>query len=231
MMRRGAIKVSGAVGALPAWIDYAKGMMEVLKYRDQIDELDLSIVKRGEWPIKYPANASSIGVDLARGIVFSSDNAGEEVFATTNIDKTGESFENEFAIGSTVRSIIRVPGDGRGNVARLYSPFNFKAELKDTSTPAAPARVEVTDKPGVSPDTVSDTANSQLLPGLRPGEVPGESQEVLDDDGRIIRSEKDSSKSPVTGTSPPGDDSGIDVNGQAKPDSDKAQKPENGDLW
>jgi membrane peptidoglycan carboxypeptidase len=231
MMRRGAIKVSGAVGALPAWIDYAKGMMEVLKYRDQLDELDLSIVKRGEWPIKYPANASSIGVDLARGIVFSSDNAGEEVFATTNIDKTGESFENEFAIGSTVRSIIRVPGDGRGNVARLYSPFNFKAELKDSSMPAAPARVEVTDKPGVSPDTVSDTANSQLLPGLRPGEVPGESQEVLDDDGRIIRSEKDTSKSPATGTSPPGDDSGIDVNGQAKPDSDKAQKPENGDLW
>jgi hypothetical protein len=54
---------------------------------------------------------------------------------------------------------------------------------------------------------------------------------VLDDDGRIIRGEKEASKGSATGASPAGDDSGVDVNGQAKPESDKSQKPENGDLW
>jgi membrane peptidoglycan carboxypeptidase len=230
MMRRGAIKVSGAVGALPAWIDHAKGMMEVLKYRDQIDDLDLSIVKRGEWPIKYPANASAIGVDLARGVVFSGEDGGDEVFATTNLDKTGESFENEFAIGNTVRSIIRVPGDGRGGVTRLYSPFNFKAELKDSAMPMS-ARVEVGDKPAVTPEATSGPANSQLLPGLRTGgDLAKETQEVLDDNGRVIKSEI----GPGPQDSPSGsqnDDPGVDVNGQSKPESDKTQKADSGDLW
>ena len=228
MMRRGAIKVSGAVGALPAWIDYAKGMMEIMKYRDSIDELDLSIVKRGEWPMKYPSNAASIGVDLARGIVFSNSETGDEVFATTNIDKTGESFENEFAIGTTVKSIIRVPGDGRGNVARLYSPFNFKAELKDSAQPAAPTPVEISEKSAASPDAGDGPANSQLLPGMKPSDLVKESQDVLDDEGRIIKGDQETRK-PEAGTS--SDDPGVDVNGQAKPEPEKSSKSDNGDLW
>jgi membrane peptidoglycan carboxypeptidase len=230
MMRRGAIKVSGAVGALPAWIDHAKGMMEVLKYRDQIDDLDLAVMKRGEWPMKHPANASSIGVDLARGVVFSGEDGGDEVFATTNLDKTGESFENEFAIGNTVRSIVRVPGDGRGGVARLYSPFNFKAELKDSAMPTS-ARVEVGDKPAVTPESTSGPANSQLLPGLRPGgDLAKETQEVLDDSGRVIKSENGQpTQDAATGSQ--NDDPGMDVNGQVKPETDKIQKADGSDLW
>lgn len=230
MMRRGAIKVSGAVGALPAWIDHAKGMMEVLKYRDQVDDLDLSIVKRGEWPIKYPASAASIGVDLARGVIFSGEDSSDEVFGTTNLDKTGESFENEFAIGSTVRGIIRVPSDGRGNVARLYSPFNFRPELKESSMPLTPARIESGDKPVVSSDAVSGPANSQLLPGLKTnGDLARETQEVLDDEGRVIKGEVDQTRQ---NPSPSGvDDTSLDVNGQLKNDSDKGSKSESGDLW
>lgn len=232
MMRRGAIKVSGAIGALPTWIEYAKGMMDIMKYKDQIDDLDISIVKRGEWPIKYGSKSVGFGVDLARGIVFSGGDGGDEVFATTNIDKTGESFENEFAVGNTVRSIIRVPGDGKGGVARLYSPFNFKAELKDSAMPAAPTKIEVSDKSTLTPDSGETPANAQLLPGLKPGELAKEPQDVLDDDGRVIKGEETAAgKAPGASAPSATDDPQMDVNGQSKSEADKQSKPDNGDLW
>ena len=232
MMRRGAIKVSGAIGALPTWIEYAKGMMDIMKYKDQLDDLDISIVKRGEWPIKYGSKAVGFGVDLARGIVFSGGDGGDEVFATTNIDKTGESFENEFAVGNTVRSIIRVPGDGKGGVARLYSPFNFKAELKDSAMPAAPTKIEVSDKSTLTPDSGETPANAQLLPGLKPGELAKEPQDVLDDDGRVIKGEETAAgKAPGASAPSATDDPQMDVNGQSKSEADKQSKPDNGDLW
>ena len=231
MMRRGAIKVSGAIGALPTWIEYAKGMMDTMKYRDQIDELDLSIAKRGEWPFKYDARNVGLGVDLARGIVFSGGEAGEEVFATTNIEKTGEQFENEFAVGNTVKSVIRVPGDGKGGVTRLYSPFNFKAELKDSAMPVAPTKVEVTDKSALTPDTNETPANAALLPGVKPGELAKEPQDILDDDGRVIKGDAPDPTKKVESAPVTHDDPGVDVNGQAKPESEKSAKPENGDLW
>jgi membrane peptidoglycan carboxypeptidase len=232
MMRRGAIKVSGDIGALPTWIEYAKGMRDIMKYKDQIDDLDISIVKRGEWPIKYGSKSVGFGVDLARGIVFSGGDGGDEVFATTNIDKTGESFENEFAVGNTVRSIIRVPGDGKGGVARLYSPFNFKAELKDSAMPAAPTKIEVSDKSTLTPDSGETPANAQLLPGLKPGELAKEPQDVLDDDGRVIKGEETAAgKAPGASAPSATDDPQMDVNGQSKSEADKQSKPDNGDLW
>ena len=230
MMRRGAIKVSGGIGALPAWIEYAKGMIDIMKYREQLDELDLAVVKRGEWPIKYDQKAAAINVDLPRGVVFSSNEGGDEIFATTNIDKTGESFENEFAIGNTVRGVIRVPGDGKGGVARLYSPFNFKAELKDTAMPAAPTKVEVSDKSNVTPDQGEGTANSQLLPGLKPNELAKQPEDILDDDGRVIKGE-DTELKKGNASSGSSEESGRDVNGQMKSDTEKQGKPDNGDLW
>ncbi len=230
MMRRGAIKVSGAIGALPAWIEYAKGMIDIMKYRDQLDELDINVVKRGEWPIKYDNKAAALNVDLPRGIVFSGNENGDEVFATTNIDKTGESFENEFAVGNTVRGIIRVPGDGKGGVARLYSPFNFKAELKDSALPAAPTKVEVSDKANVSQDQGEGPANAQLLPGLKPNELSKQSDDVLDDEGRVIKGEDNESKTGRAANGAP-DEGARDGGGQMKTDTDGQGKPDNGDLW
>lgn len=230
MMRRGAIKVGGSMGALPTWIEYAKGMMEVMKYRDQVDELDLSIVKRGEWPIKYDSKTLGLDVDLARGVVFNGSQSGDEVFGTTNMDKTGESFDNEFAVGNTVRAIIRVPGDGKGGVSRLYSPFNFKPDMKATSQ--AVIGVEVIDKTPSNLDSGTAPANAQLLPGLKPGDLNKEAGEILDDDGRLINGEK--AKLPIEkGVVPPQnpDESAVDVNGQAKPEPEKSPKSENGDLW
>jgi membrane peptidoglycan carboxypeptidase len=230
MMRRGAIKVSGAIGALPAWIEYAKGMIDIMKYRDQLDELDINVVKRGEWPMKYDNKTAALNVDLPRGIIFSGNENGDEVFATTNIDKTGESFENEFAVGNTVRGIIRVPGDGKGGVARLYSPFNFKAELKDSALPAAPTKVEVSDKANVSQDQGEGPANAQLLPGLKPNELSKQSDDVLDDEGRVIKGEDNESK---TGRAANGasDEGARDGGGQMKTDTDGQGKADNGDLW
>jgi penicillin-binding protein 1A len=231
MMRRGAVKVSGAVGALPAWIDYAKGMMEVMKYRDQVDDLDLSIIKRGEWPFKYPSGASGLTVDLPRGIVFSGADSGDEIFATTNLDKTGETLENEFAIGSTVRSVIRVPSDGRGGVTRLYSPFNFKPELKDMGSPVPLTRVEVIQKQVVSEQDAAGDANLQLLPGLKPGgDLVEETQEILDDEGRVIKDDKVQA-SQTGAPSSQKNNPGSGVNSQPKTGVDNMQNGEGSDLW
>jgi penicillin-binding protein 1A len=230
MMRRGAIKVGGSMGALPTWIEYAKGMMDVMKYRDQIDELDLSIVKRGEWPIKYDNSTLGLDVDLARGLVFTGGQGGDEVFGTTNMEKTGESFDNEFAVGNTVRAVVRVPGDGKGGVSRLYSPFNFKPDMKDSSAPGR--GVEVIDKTAVLPESGAAPANAQLLPGIKPGELNKEAQDVLDDEGRVIKGEAvpPAAKKP-DGSPDVQDESAVDVNGQAKPEPEKSSKQENGELW
>jgi penicillin-binding protein 1A len=232
MMRRGAIKVSGAIGALPTWIDYAKGMIDTMKYRDLIDELDLSIVKRGEWPMKYDSRNINLGVDLARGVVFSGGDGGDEIFATTNIEKTGESFESEFAIGSTVRSVIRVPGDGRGGVARLYSPFNFKAELRELVTPAVPSKIEVSDKAATAPDIGTGPANAQLLPGVKPGELSKEPQDILDDEGRVIKGDDtNAAKKDDQAPASINDDPSVDVNGEQRPEQDRSGKRDPGDVW
>ncbi|MCX6126610.1 MAG: hypothetical protein NTV34_17900, partial [Proteobacteria bacterium] len=190
MMRRGGVKVSGGIGALPTWIEYAKGMMDILKYKDYVDELDISVAKRGEWPMKYDDKLSvPVAADLARGIVLSKPEGDGEVFETTNIAKTGETFFNEFAIGNTVKSVVRSPSDGRGGIGRFFSPFIFKAELKDSI--AVPImRVEVSGSPTVVPDS-EGAANSELLPGAKPADIKEHARdEVLDDDGRVIRSDE-----------------------------------------
>jgi hypothetical protein len=95
----------------------------------------------------------------------------------------------------------------------------------------ASARVEVGDKPTVTPESTSGPANSQLLPGLRPGgDLAKETQEVLDDNGRVIKNEKGQGAQDSTSGSQ-NDDPGVDVNGQSKPESDKNQKSDSGDLW
>jgi hypothetical protein len=237
MMRRGAIKVSGGIGALPAWIEYGKGMIDLLKYKDQVDELDISIVKRGEWPIKYDARLASLNVDLPRGIVFSGSEGGEEVFGTTNLDKTGESFENEFAVGNTVRGVIRAPGDGKGGVARFYSPFAFKPEMREAGTSSVSTQVEVLDKAASGPDQSEGPANAGLLPGLKPGELGREDDQVLDDDGRVIKGDELSAPGATPGTARPSTlPSGVitgpnDPRGPGKSDSEQTGGPDQGDLW
>ena len=203
MMRRGAIKISGGIGALPTWIGYAKGMIDLMKYKDYVDELDINVVKRGEWPMKYDEKLTvGISADLPRGVIYGSTESESEVFSTTNIEKTGETFENEFAVGNSVRALVHTVGDGKGGLGRLFSPFNFKAELKDSQV-MAPVAVDggPSGQPAALPDAEGN-ANSQLLPGAKPADMKTEAHdEVLDDDGKIIKGE-DTMKPP---TNPPGD--------------------------
>ncbi len=187
MMRRGAIKVSGAVGALPTWIDYAKAMIEELNYKDYLDDLDINVVKRREWPMKYDEKLSlTMNADIARGVLLTNADGDQEVFETTDISRTGESYSNEFAIGNTVKAPVRVPGDGRGGVARYFSPFRFNHDLQDSK------QVPLRDIVAGSQQTVlpesEQSANSQLLPGANAAELKGQqAQDILDDDGLIIK--------------------------------------------
>lgn len=189
MMRRGGVKISGGLGALPPWIEYAKGMIDLLNYKDYVDELDINVVKRAEWPFKYDDKlANPIGADLPRGVVLSQPDGEGEVFETTNIAKTGESFFNEFAVGNTVKVVVRAPSDGKGGIARFFSPFNFKPELKDSEAPPV-IKVEVSGQPTTLPDS-DGAANSELLPGAKAADIKDNTQDdVLDDEGRVIRGE------------------------------------------
>jgi penicillin-binding protein 1A len=190
MMRRGGIKVTGALGALPTWIEYAKGLMDLLKYKDYLDDLDISVMKKGEWPMKYDEGLSvPVGADLARGTVLSGLDGDNEVFETTNIAKTGESFFNEFAVGNTVKAVVRAPSDGKGGIARFFSPFNFKPELKD-SVVAPAVKVEVSNAPQAAPEGDS-TGSSSVLPGAKPSDLKAEDKDqVLDDDGRVLNGDE-----------------------------------------
>lgn len=193
MMRRGAIKVSGSVGALPTWIDYTKAMMEVLRYADYLNPEDPAVVQRGEWAFKRDEKGSAVfSVDLPRGSIAGSTGADEEVFETTDIARTGESYSNEFAIGNTVRAPVRGPSDGQGGMARYFSPFVFKPDLKESNTPTM---IKVDVAPVSAVGSSSPTSNlpggvpgvPSLLPGANPVEIEKMINEPVDDEGRLIQ--------------------------------------------
>jgi membrane peptidoglycan carboxypeptidase len=237
MMRRGGIKVSGAIGALPTWIEYAKGMMDVLKYKDYLDELDINVLKKGEWPMKYDDKFSSpIAVDLPRGTAYAAAAAENEVFETTNISKTGETFFNEFAVGSTVRTIVHVPADGQGGVARYFSPFNFKPELKDSQN-TAPVKMQITTTPSqLVPVDVGGAANSSLLPGAKPAEIKDQKDDVLDDSGQVIDGGEMSKNPPVPQAGANGANAPAQPENPVKPAAEPQTPPASNaeperDLW
>ncbi|MCX6118770.1 MAG: transglycosylase domain-containing protein [Proteobacteria bacterium] len=250
MMRRGGIKVTGGLGALPTWIEYAKGMMDVMKYKEYLDELDINVVKKGEWPMKYDEKLSiPLGADLARGVVLNASDGDNEVFETTNIAKTGESYFNEFAVGSTVKAVVRAPSDGKGGIGRFFSPFNFKPELKDSQV--APAvRVDSVGSPTIVPDA-EGTANAELLPGAKASDIKdADKDEILDEEGLIIKGEdsgrppqqlpngaekekmNDGSPSGAGNSERPGSTTGTPAaNPKADPKSDSNGTEQEGDLW
>jgi penicillin-binding protein 1A len=180
-MRRGGVKVSGSLGALPMWIDLAKAMIDQKKYADFIDPLDINVISKGEWPMRYDPAMAAIKVDLPRGVVLSAaDEADGENFAITDIDRTGENPENEFAIGNLVRSVVRVAEDKKaGGALRIFSPVPIEQEGK------APAQAPVILDAGQGqqgmplPDAGVDggggapSQSSSQLPGVQ-GPIPTE---------------------------------------------------------
>ncbi|MEY4631022.1 MAG: hypothetical protein RIQ81_1142 [Pseudomonadota bacterium] len=146
-MRRGGIKVTGAVGALPVWIDYAKVIIDKRKFAELVDPVDIEVMTSGEWPMVYEKGVGSINVDLPRGTLLrGADSGPAEVFATTNIEKTGENPDNEFAVGAQVNAVIRIPVE-RDGAQRLFSLFKAPVDASrfNTGGPGA-APVQVDDK-------------------------------------------------------------------------------------
>ena len=68
-MRHGRQKIYGSSGALPAWVDIAKNIISLRKYKDFIDPLDLTILSRKEWPFVVPEKTNPFLVDLPRGLI------------------------------------------------------------------------------------------------------------------------------------------------------------------
>jgi penicillin-binding protein 1A len=144
-MRRGGVKVTGSVGALPVWIDYVKLIIDKHKFADLVDPTDINIVANGEWPMQYERGVGSLNIDLPRGTVLRGGESGQaEVFATTDIEKTGENPENEFAIGNQVTTVIRVPTE-RDGALRLFSLFKSPDGSRFETGPAS-APVSIDDK-------------------------------------------------------------------------------------
>ena len=144
-MKRGGVKVTGAVGALPVWIDYVKLIIEKHKFADLVDPLDISVVASGEWPMQYERGVGALNIDLPRGTVLrGADSGPTEVFGTTEIVKTGESPDNEFAIGNQVSTVIRIPTE-RDGALRLFSLFKILDGNRNDSGPGS-APVQIDDK-------------------------------------------------------------------------------------
>lgn len=126
-MARGRFKVYGGTGALPMWTDFAKEIIDEKKYIEKLDPLDLSVISQKVWPIKFEKSVSPLTVDLPRGLVIQSGAGESELFGATDIARTGESFSNQFAPGSSVTSVVYVPPDfsgGSWQPLKMFSPFN-----------------------------------------------------------------------------------------------------------
>ena len=129
IMKRGRQRIYGGSGALPMWTDFAKQILENGPYRDMMDTLDLSILANKEWPLAVDSKLSSpLLIDLPRGLVLRTSHQEDiEIWNTTDIDTTGESWQNLFAPGSSVKSVVWVPTNQYGQswqVSRNFDPFS-----------------------------------------------------------------------------------------------------------
>lgn len=127
-MRNGRIRVYGGVGALPLWTDFAKEIISKKDYRHYLDHLDLDILTRKEWPYVRNKKLAAVKVDLPRGLILRSARKGDiELYRTTDIARTGETYRSEFELGSSVRSLIYIPAAIKRRTwhsKRNFSPFN-----------------------------------------------------------------------------------------------------------
>lgn len=127
MMRKGRFKVYGSNGALPLWTDFAKGIIKAKHYAEKLDSDDITVLSRKEWPVKVDEKTTPLMVDLPRGLVIRSGaNSDIETWDTTDLSKTGETFEDYFALGSGVKSIVQIPPDyssGNWQPLKMFSLY------------------------------------------------------------------------------------------------------------
>lgn len=133
-MRRGGFRISGAMGALPNWSDYAKALVKELKFKDYLDPKTGTYAGVKTWPTVVAPCSTPVSVDLTGGLIV--QNGGDEGFEFTNFDREGESFQDEFARSASVRSVVNVATVVSGGVRtprRAFQPFSRVDD--DASTP------------------------------------------------------------------------------------------------
>ena len=128
VMRRGRQRIYGGSGALPMWTDFAKNILETQDYKSSLDPLDLKVIASKEWPLSYNMKLSTpLLIDLPRGLILRTSKRDDfEVWQTTDIASTGETYQDLFALGSSVKSVVYVPTDSQDNAwqpLRLFGPF------------------------------------------------------------------------------------------------------------
>lgn len=135
-MRRGRIRVYGGVGALPLWTDFAKAVIGKKHYIDYLDQLDLNVLTKKEWPYQRSRKLATVKVDLPRGLILRSGRKSDiELYETTDIAQTGEVYRSEFELGSSVRSLVHIPPYIKRRTwqaKRKFYPF-VKAKLPATT--------------------------------------------------------------------------------------------------
>ncbi|RZA23773.1 MAG: hypothetical protein EOP10_11795, partial [Proteobacteria bacterium] len=124
-MRRGGFRISGAMGALPIWTDYAKALVKELKFKDFFDPKTGQYAGAQVWPTVVAPCSTPLAVDLTGGLVLQGggDNDG---FEFTNFDKEGETFHDEFARSASVRATVNVAtvlSGGARTPRRAFQPF------------------------------------------------------------------------------------------------------------
>jgi penicillin-binding protein 1A len=144
-MRRGGFRISGAMGALPIWTDYAKAMLKELNYKDFLDPKSEKMLGLQSWPTSIPPCTSPTAVDMPGGLVLQGG-GDADTYQFTNFDKEGEVFQNEFARSSTVRSYVNlatVLSGGARTPRRAFQPF-----MKPDATQTGPKIIDGQGSPG-----------------------------------------------------------------------------------
>ncbi|MFH2013112.1 MAG: transglycosylase domain-containing protein [Pseudomonadota bacterium] len=84
------IKIYGASGALPIWIDVAKALVKTKEYSSKIDTADLIFQGVNEIPLNKAPEMISVAVDNLNGMPLRPDRGEKGLESTLNIDTYGK---------------------------------------------------------------------------------------------------------------------------------------------
>jgi penicillin-binding protein 1A len=158
-MQNGAVKVSGAIGALPAWIGLAKEIIDKKKYADFVDVLDINLIGRQEWPLKKDPRATAVAVDMPRGVIMGGGGADQEAVAMSDSSREGESAFDEYR-ANVVQTTVNMPLQGGGAPLRMFSPY--KLDQNAAKNQPLTSRVDI-------PDRAVGGGDAAQLPKAEPG--------------------------------------------------------------
>jgi penicillin-binding protein 1A len=74
-MRRGGIRIAGASGSLPAWIEASRGVVESSQLGDRVSLADAAFAGGGVLPLEWPDGMLPVTVGLVDGLPSDSDEA------------------------------------------------------------------------------------------------------------------------------------------------------------